>query len=65
MPGGPIITPTMRLVTQNSQNNVVANNNSNSDLISNDKGKSIADKALLIGKSSTSTTPPFLLTFEI
>ena len=65
MSNGPIITPTMSSDTQNTQNNVAANTNSNSDLISSDKGKSTADKTSLIGKNSKSTTAPFLLTFEI
>ena len=58
MLGGPIITLTMSSITQNTQNNAAANTNSNSDLISNDKGKSTVDKTSLIGKNS-STTPPF------
>ena len=65
MPNGPIITPSMSLITQNTQGNPAANNNSNSDLISKDKEKLVADKTSLVGKNSKSTTPPFLLTFEI
>ena len=65
MPNRPIRTPSMSLPTQNTQGNAAANTNSNSDLISNDKGKLAVDKTSLIGKNSKSTTPPFLLTFEI
>ena len=65
MPNGPIITPSMSLPTQNTQGNAAANTNSNSDLISNDKCKLTVDNNSLIGKTSKSTTPTFLLTFEI
>ena len=65
MPNGPIITISMSLITQNTQGNPAANNNSNIDLISNNKGKSTADKSSVIGKNSKSITRPFLLTFEI
>ena len=34
-------------------------------IIFKDKGKLVVDKTSLIGKNSKSTTPPFLLTFEI
>ena len=40
IPSGPIVTPTMSLVTQNRQNNATTTNNSNTssnnELISND-----------------------------
>ena len=65
IPNGPIITPLMSSLTQNTQSNTTANTNSNSDLISNDKGKLAAEKTSLIDKNSNSTTPLFLLTFEI
>ena len=65
IPNGPIITPLMSSLTQNTQSNTTANTNSNSDLISNDKVKWTVDKTSLIGKNSKSTTPHFLLTFEI
>ena len=64
MPNSPIINPSMSSIIPNAKQSVVANN-SNSDLTSTDKGKLAADKASLIGKNSKSTTPPFLLTFEI
>ena len=65
MPNGPIITNAMSSVIPNNQNNVPANNNSNNDSIPNGKGKAIAYKTSLIGKNSNSTTPLFLLTFDI
>ena len=65
MPNGPVITPSMSLVIPNNQNNAAANNNSNNDSIPTRKGKAIANKTSLIGKNSKSTTPPFLLTFDI
>ena len=65
MPNGPIITLAMSSVIPNNQNNAAANNNSNNDSIPTGKGKAIANKTSLIGKNSKSTTPPFLLTFEI
>ena len=71
MPGGPIITPIINSVTPNMQNNAVpsisknSNTPLNNELINiNNKGKSIANKNSLIGKSSTSNTP-FILTFNI
>ena len=65
MSNGPIRSPSMSLTIQNTQVNAVVNTNSNSYLISNDKGKLATDKTSLVGKDSKSTTPPFLLTFEI
>ena len=41
----------MILPTQNNQGNETANTNSNSGLISNDKGKLTIDKTSLIGKN--------------
>ena len=64
MPNSPIINPTMSSIIPNAKQNIAANN-SNSDLTITDKEKSTADKASLIGKNSKSTTPPFLLTFDI
>ena len=64
MPNGPIIAPAMTLIVPSVQQNAAANN-SNSDLVLNDKGKSTADKSSLIGKNSKSKTHLFLLTFEI
>ena len=64
MPNGLIITPSMSLPTQNTQGNAIANTNSNSDSIYNDKGKLAVDKTSLIGKNSNSTIP-FLLIFKI
>ena len=64
MPNSHIINPAMSSIIPNAKQSVAANN-SNNDLTSTDKGNSAADKASLIGKNSKSTTPPFLLTFEI
>ena len=64
MPNSPIINPAMSSIIPNAKQNLAANN-SNNDLTPTDKGKSVADKASLIGKNSKSTTPPFLLTFNI
>ena len=44
MPNSNIINPTMSSIIPNAKQNVAANN-SNSDLISTHKGKSIADEA--------------------
>ena len=65
MPNCNIITPSMISLTQSTQGNATSITNSNSDLISKDKGKLVADKTSLISKNSKSTPPPFLLTFEI
>ena len=64
MPNSPIINISMSSIIPNAKQNIAANN-SNSDLTLIDKGKSAADKDSLIGKNSKSTTPSFLLTFDI
>ena len=64
MPNSHVINPTMSSIIPNAKQNVAASN-SNDDLIETDKGKLTADKASLIGNNSKSTTPPFLLTFNI
>ena len=64
IPNGPIITPSMSWIIPSVQQNATTNN-SNSDLVINDKGKSTVDKFTFIGNNSKSTTPPFLLTFKI
>ena len=64
MPNSPIINPATSSIIPNAKQSVAANN-SNNDLTSTDKGKSLAKKSSLIGKNSKSTTPSFLLTFEI
>ena len=50
MPNSPIINPSMSSIIPNSKQNI-APNSSNSDLTPTDRGKSIADKASLIGKN--------------
>ena len=64
IPNSHTMNLSMSSIIPNAKQSVVANN-SNNYLTSTDKGKSTADKASLIGKNSKSTTPPFLLTFEI
>jgi len=64
MPNSHVINPAMSSIIPNAKQNVAANS-SNNDSTATEKGKATADKASLIGKNSKSTTPPFLLTFEI
>ena len=64
MPNNHVINLAMSSIIPNAKQNVAANS-SNADPTANEKGKATADKASLIGKNSKSTTPPFLLTFEI
>ena len=64
MPNSHVINPAVSSIIPNAKQNV-ATNSSNNDSTATDKGKETAEKALLIGKNYKSTTPLFLLTFEI
>ena len=64
MPNSHVINLAMSSIIPNAKQNVAANSSIN-DLMAAEKRKAMADKASLIGKNSKSTTPPFLLTFEI
>ena len=64
MPNSHIINPAMSSIIPNAKQNVAANS-SNNDSTATEKGKATIGKASLIGKNSKSTTPPFLLTFDI
>ena len=64
MPNTHVRNLAMSSIIPNAKQNV-ATNNSNNDSTTIEKGKATTDKASLIGKNSKSTTPPFLLTFEI